>query len=483
MASRNQRTFELRQFAPGLNTRLPAVQLVPGQSTVATNVDLSGGSIRRRTGYATVNASLPSTAAEVSALFPFYFQTTKQLLAVAGTYLMRSTGGAFTTITSTLRVSDAVRTSFASIDDKCYISVRSGADLAGQISKWDGTAYTATVSGSPTSALVAKWSNALWSAGDTTVGSQSRLRWSGLVGSSGSDTWPATNYVDLDPGDGDKIIGLGATLNALVVLKERSIFLIRGEPPNDAAVSAGSLAVTRLDRQPGCVAGATVASAGNQVIYLGRKGLYFFDGTSPRELTEAVRPFFEDVDVANLKNAVGGFISPTRYLLAIKDAASAIKVLHVNLDPFALTTWTGQNITGIGIFEFTADGEKPVIGIAGAVRYESGTSDAGSAIPWTYTTGVLPFGPATWLKILRWGYLRADASSEDITVTALKNFETAGSSAIVSTTPSGTEDPVTARFVVPGVARAVQLKFTGAGATTPAEIHEVVCDYMVRNVP
>lgn len=429
---RKQLRYHQSLWTPGLTLTRPASQLRQGEASIARNVILSGGVIRRRPGWTKFHtAALPAGVTPVTGVFAHYFQGTKDIIAVAGQYLMRSTGADFTTITSSLVAFGDVpaRPIFQTLHNKLYVAVEKGAGLAQQISSWDGTTWVQAVSGSPSSIMVKDYGNALWAAGDTAT--PNRLRWSGLIGTSGTDAWPAANYVDLHPGDGDRITGLGRTLSMLVVLKERSIHRVTGDPPDDAATDAGRLQATKIEGQPGCIAPRSVATNLDSVVYLGRRGVYAFNGSSVVELSRNVRPIFDDAHPTNMRYAVGTFITPKDYLVAWPTTSGGTRTLHICLDPVCIVEST-LNPTAIATFQFTTEGEQPIYGFStGLVGRQSETLDNGSPIPWEYQTGALPISNALETKTTRPGYLRGKAGTEDITIKILPDFSNNGGTSIL----------------------------------------------------
>jgi hypothetical protein len=110
-----------------------------------------------------------------------------------------------------------------------------------------------------------------------------RIRWSqpGLFRT--NSDWPAANYIDLDPDDGDRITAMKALGDALIVFKEKRIYIVKyiGGP----WVFDYSLAKTGV----GCVSGHSVVTVEEKLIFLSEDGFYSFDGTNVAELSKKIK--------------------------------------------------------------------------------------------------------------------------------------------------------------------------------------------------
>lgn len=497
----------VNKWSPGLVTIRPPALLNPGEATVASNVLLDEGGVKRRQGYTLLSAGGPGgQTSPISGLYPFYTGSgAAYLLGVSSRSLAYSTGGGWTTISSSLdagSLTPPLYCTFAGLNGGAYIGVSDSAGLTQVLRKWDGSTYS--VSTSPPGALVTDWNSGLWVAGSTAT--PSRLFWSGLTGISGPDTWPATNFIDLAPGDGDVITGLGRTLNNLVVLKQRSIFMLQGQQPDNATTSAGTLQVTQFRDQLGCVAPRTVASSRNLTIYMGRRGVYAFDGVTVHELTQNVRPLFDALDQTKLTTAVGGWInwSPHRYMLRAVNANGSYLTLVLTLDsiwttePYTgdyltgyeatlVSSWTTQDpIDAMALMTFVNAKQAGVFGFHnGTVGQYGGTTDNGNTIPWQYTTGPLPLGPQSELKFTRFCYFKGAGGGDSCTVGLIPNYDTTlETSQTAAFTQVHSEPVVTYRTVLPVVSRVAQLDIKGSGTSGPqTQIDEVTIVYTPRVVP
>lgn len=91
-------------------------------------------------------------------------------------------------------------------------------------------------------------------------------------------TWPALNLLDLEADDGDEITGIEILGDSLIVFKERKILEIRFvEEEVDFEYEL------KIDGR-GCVAGASLTSIFNDLVFLAEDGIYAFDGHNIEDL-------------------------------------------------------------------------------------------------------------------------------------------------------------------------------------------------------
>lgn len=102
----------------------------------------------------------------------------------------------------------------------------------------------------------------------------SRLRWSDLTD---INTWPANNYIDIEPDDGDSIVAIKRYQTNLYVFKKKSIY----EVVPTGGAGAEAFIVRPVVRGLGTWAKNSIKVIENQgVIFLGPDGIYAFDGNN-----------------------------------------------------------------------------------------------------------------------------------------------------------------------------------------------------------
>jgi hypothetical protein len=475
MAARGTRFVSVNNFANGLVLLRSPSQLGPGEAAEATNVDLVGASVRRRSGWQPMNTNaLPSGPAAVTSLYRYFPQgDVPRLFAIGDRVLSYSTGGDFTKVSDTFAPSAPVYATFQTAQDTLYIGSQYGSSATPQaIQKWTSSGGLSTVSGSPSAWIVQEFGQRLWAAGGS--GSQaSRLWWSNSFPN--QETWSATAWTDLQPGDGDTITGLGRLFNALVAFKKRSIYMVFGEPPDNPAVGdSGTMTVHSFEDQAGCVAPRSVASSTNLVVYLGRQGIYGFDGRMVTELSEPIRPLFATLDQNAIANAVGYWIEPFHYVVSVTSSGSNLPdlVISMRLRPDrSFTVWTGLNASSFALFDFS-NVRTPVFGTLGNVARMDANTDNGKPIAWSYATGVIPTGVPTYASRVRRGWLWAKPVAGSVAVELLADFQSDGLAANVDLSLDSIGPVSTQRYLLPsyGVARNWQVRFSGRSTGTAPEI-------------
>lgn len=106
--------------------------------------------------------------------------------------------------------------------------------------------------------------------------------------------WPAANIIDIEPGDGDRLMGAFANFDRLVICKRRKTYVLAFA---EAAASEGRVP-QRVSSDIGCIAPRSFAQAENGTIWLADRGLALFDGRGVQHVPEsvAVNDIFTDPD-------------------------------------------------------------------------------------------------------------------------------------------------------------------------------------------
>lgn len=86
--------------------------------------------------------------------------------------------------------------------------------------------------------------------------------------------WPGINFLDVDPGDGDRLMGALSNFNRLVILKRRKTYVVafREQPITEIVVP------TLISKDIGCIAPRSVAQVSSGSVWLSDRGLALYDG-------------------------------------------------------------------------------------------------------------------------------------------------------------------------------------------------------------
>ena len=109
--------------------------------------------------------------------------------------------------------------------------------------------------------------------------------------------WPAINFIDVEPGDGDMLMGAVSNFDSLVICKRRKTYTLRfnDDPLTEVACP------TRISSDIGCIAPRSFAQVASGSVWLADRGLALFDGRSVEMVPESVAfdVFFTDPDNPN----------------------------------------------------------------------------------------------------------------------------------------------------------------------------------------
>lgn len=120
-------------------------------------------------------------------------------------------------------------------------------------------------------------SNALY----TICGRPSRLYFSEPLE---PEYWPEINFIDVEPGDGDRLMGLASNFDRLVVCKRKKTYVVTfDENPVTEFTKA-----RRISSDIGCVAPRSFAQVENGTVWLAERGLALFDGRGVQHVPESV---------------------------------------------------------------------------------------------------------------------------------------------------------------------------------------------------
>jgi hypothetical protein len=126
----------------------------------------------------------------------------------------------------------------------------------------------------------------------------STLLWSDLID---PETWPATHYLTVKDGDGDKITNIQKFLGELLIFKRRSIHTLRGTTIDDFRKD-------ELDSRIGCVGEFAAVVNGTNVFFVSDEGLCAFNGVKVINLSENKIPnLWGNIAIDYLENAVAGY--------------------------------------------------------------------------------------------------------------------------------------------------------------------------------
>ncbi len=111
------------------------------------------------------------------------------------------------------------------------------------------------------------------------------------------ECWPAANFLDVEPGDGDRLMGAASNFDSLVICKRRKTYLLRFTLNPGTEVNVPN----RISSDIGCIGPRTFAQVESGTVWLADRGLALFDGRSVGHIpeSEAMNDIFVNVDNPN----------------------------------------------------------------------------------------------------------------------------------------------------------------------------------------
>lgn len=192
-------------------------------------------------------------------------------ITLTGTYPSNKSGKAYTIMA---RFPLENRIAFAAMNSTLY-ACAPGVTTVG----WDGTNQTWNTA-FPAANFAIVFKNYIFAA--NTTANPSRMAWSTLKT---PGTWPASNFVDVSPNDGQLIVGIYDVGPSILVLKTHSAYVLTGDVFDPANPT---YTLTRVVTPPDfdINTSSSIQPWKGGFIMLGRYGMYFYDGTSISKLLQ-----------------------------------------------------------------------------------------------------------------------------------------------------------------------------------------------------
>lgn len=298
-----KRTFSTNDFSGGLNQRVNATMIKDNQSPDLLNCYIDQGAIVKRSGCQRWNqASIASKP--VTSLHRYYREDgTKKLIALCDTklYAVPDNGGAATEI-SGATFTDGKRLEFSTYINNLYMTNTDDGYF-----KYDNSTLTApsTIDDPPAAKWIASHGdNRMWLANSDNE--RSRV-W--FCEDSDPTSWDLDNFFDVSSDDGDEITGLVGFMSDLLIFKDNSIWVAQGtyDPENE-------LTLSKRVADAGCVAGRSLVTINNRVYFLGKEGIYEFDGVAARIISEPVENIIKNINPAQKEYACAAGADSKYYL-------------------------------------------------------------------------------------------------------------------------------------------------------------------------
>jgi len=152
---------------------------------------------------------------------------------------------------------------------------------------------------------------------ESSVAYPSRIRWSDF----GSvEVYPANNYIDVEPNDGDSIVGIITYDSNVYIFKRRSIhqLIVTGSD------GANAFVIRPVIRGLGAFAkGSIKAVPGQGIMFLGQNAVYSFNGETLTNVSDPIQRTIDGIGRSQYPNAVGGvYTKRNQYWLAVSTTST-----------------------------------------------------------------------------------------------------------------------------------------------------------------
>jgi hypothetical protein len=287
--------FTSSGFGAGLNLRDKSDAVNEAEAIDALNVVFTErGAVQNRHGYDELNGSAMTNRA--ASLAPHYESDgTKQLLAGCGTRL-EAVATAGTIVASATGLTDGIWdfTRFGGPTAEVSYAGNGKNDAR----KWDGSAWSSVAAiGKPrylevmavdlgNRMVIGGFDSGANGPGGATV-NVSRVHFSDP---GAPETWTANNYVDLTPGDGEKVQGILAWREFVFVFKETKFF--RFHSPSEGPDGTPVFNYTTFDTGIGLASPRALCADERGVYFLHTDGVYMTAGGEPRRVSTQLDPLF-----------------------------------------------------------------------------------------------------------------------------------------------------------------------------------------------
>jgi hypothetical protein len=324
-----------------------------------------------------------------------------------------------------------------------------------------------------------------------------RIRWSDI---NNPDSWPANNYFDIEPNDGDQIKSIIAFKDSVYVFKRRSIYRVL----STGLSGADAFIIRPFSRNLGAYAKNSVRIIPNvgiaflaaQTAYiLGDNELSSYNYSQIEAIGDPIQRTFDKVQNSQWANVVGA-VYPQRYQYWLSVSTAGSTNTEVLVYDWVQKGWTKYSGVPLNMMDTAIDNNGKNVLITGGYSgdaYEfvenqnfDNPRHVQTEIATSYTTGWLTQNTPEYNKSYKYLYIFTQQNSTaSLTVSAGYDYGTTfettytvgfGSGlALYNTAKYDTDTYATSgiienRFELNREAKAIQLKFAGSSATASVGI-------------
>lgn len=302
-----EQVLDIKAFS-GLNTREQQGRVRDDQLLSAINYDIGrSGELTKRAGFAQKFAGGGTLGAnQVNLLGVLHTETLDQLIAKVGNELYYSTDGG---VTWTLILGGPWNNVEFGIQ---YLNIFYMVRKDATIVQWNGSTASA-IAGSPFGTHCTVYKDRLFVLNTLGTGTLSSRLYFSKPGDFTATGWVSTNFIDINPGDGDVLISQHGVQETLVIFKSTSTWVLyaSGDP---------TLWVLRnLSPKIGCTSKYTTKDFEGQLYFLSDVGVYRTTGASVNSVSNDISPSFTQQQISSgfLNKSYAG-IWEEKYILCLE---------------------------------------------------------------------------------------------------------------------------------------------------------------------
>lgn len=347
-----------------------------------------------------------------------------------------------------------------------------------------------TVPSSPSGATVTMYANHknYLFAGDTSSSHNGRIWWSSLLSATTSTSWPATNFVDVDPSSG-ALTGIISHNGLLYIFKSNGIWYLQGDV-FDPSNPTYSLTKVVNPQGIGTFHRDSIKVFQDRIIFLGQDGLYSLDGinkitnisehkirTTIRSITNRMAPFSN-----GSVPAVAAAVYDNKYWMSYPTSGTVNNATLV-MDANGAFTIHNTLVTTTSWAIANTSNKTTLVGFVASTSVASyidatATNDGSSAISSTWTSKIFGFGDLSRTTHVYDVYVAYyNTTNQAATLTVYDDAGAVGSSA-AHTFPGGSTQFITVqRFVIDRDTNGLYLSVTDNTSNKSFRIMGILIQY------
>lgn len=383
--------YNERRFDRGYNDSLKPELLPSGYAADALNCRVDNSKIDKRTGYSLVGGDIGVKRGLGLGVLE-RADGTKRIVAAwddststNSRYMAWTGSGSFANITGATTQTADKDVNFEQANNKLYSFNGTDASLA-----YDGSSASA-VAAIPLGKYAKWFHNYMFVAGVSA--NPSRLYFSNV---GNPEVWTASDYIDINPNDGDEITGLSVLGTELIITKKNRVWALTG-------FDVGSFTINNINERVegfGCIAGRSFANIGNDTLFLSFVGnvphvrsiqrTRYAVNVAGGIISDNIEGTLNGLNKTQLNKSANIFDGKVCYF-AVPNASSTVNNLVVLYDTVdkGFVRWTGLNVAAWAVSTIGGRAEiyfQDSTTVSRVYKLDTSDSDNGSAIDFQYKT-------------------------------------------------------------------------------------------------